>query len=634
MQSKRVDIQALRGAAVSFVLLDHAGIWPFRNGYLGVDVFFVISGYLITGIISRDMQAGDFNFGGFYARRARRILPAAYVTIVLTAIGAIWFVNPSEMRALGDQIAGAFTYTINFVLLAQSGYFDAAAAYKPLLHLWSLAVEEQFYIFFPLFLYVVPARRWLPAVAALTVVSLIACLVAAQNHHETAFYLLPTRAWELGLGGLGALLPEGTGRRIASVAFWPSVAALPMLAVWSTGLPHPGVDALLICVASLVIILANEERVAESLPSRVLGRIGDVSYSLYLVHWPIVVFLQSAYMGPVPLWLRLAALILSALLAVAMYFGVERPFLRTARLSPRLVAGGIAASALVASTPFVPAAVYGSTPDYAYLTRPNYGLDRACDSQTFKPAPPCLTSAHPEIMIWGDSYAMHVVTGIAEQVGSQGIVQATFSACPSLLGEAPEVKRLADPEGWARKCIAFNRSVLEYLTQTPSITTVVLASAYGPLAQGLQEMLSENPDGALVRRHPDAAYLIDKLGHTVQAVMQLGKKVLVIGPPPDTGDQATPCIERRTSGKIVFGPDPRCFVSKANVDANFVTLNLALDQVRDLYGAKVARIADALCFDGYCHGYLDGVLIYRGDGHLTYAGSSEVMRRLGIERYF
>ena len=155
MTDVRTDIQALRGIAVGVVLLDHFKIGPFHQGYLGVDIFFVISGFLITRILVREIDAGTFSFADFYSRRAKRILPAAYAVILLTSIASAWLLDSIEMASLTKQVWGAVTYTINFVLWSQVGYFDVSAGLKPLLHLWSLAVEEQFYILFPMLLVIV-----------------------------------------------------------------------------------------------------------------------------------------------------------------------------------------------------------------------------------------------------------------------------------------------------------------------------------------------------------------------------------------------------------------------------------------------------------------------------------------------
>lgn len=188
----RPDIQALRGYAVLLVVLYHSGFDALRSGFLGVDVFFVISGFLITGLIVRGLDAGTFSIGTFYLRRGKRLLPAAYVTLFVTALAAPFFLIPSQLAQFREQLVGAVSFTANIVLWHQSGYFDQAAVTKPLLHFWSLAVEEQYYFFMPLTLMFVPRRWRFRVVTGLTVASLVYCFFFAAP--SARFYLIFSRA--------------------------------------------------------------------------------------------------------------------------------------------------------------------------------------------------------------------------------------------------------------------------------------------------------------------------------------------------------------------------------------------------------------------------------------------------------
>ena len=210
------------------VLLYHAKLGV-RGGYLGVDVFFVISGFLMTGLVASGIERGDFTFVGFYFRRAKRLLPAAYATFFATALLAPVFLTWSSLIPFAKEMTGAVTFTANIVMWRQTGYFDGASALKPLLHVWSLSLEEQYYFLLPATLVFVPRRYWMKAASGLLVLSGVACAIATVRNPAAAFYWLPFRAWELGLGSLGALLvrrdPDRL-RRVARPLVWPAVLLL------------------------------------------------------------------------------------------------------------------------------------------------------------------------------------------------------------------------------------------------------------------------------------------------------------------------------------------------------------------------------------------------------------------------
>jgi peptidoglycan/LPS O-acetylase OafA/YrhL len=203
----RSDIQALRGYAVLLVILYHTNLGLVPLGFLGVDIFFVISGYLITGIIVRGLRAGTFGFQDFYLRRVRRPFPAAFVTLALTLIGSVFLLTSSAWHNFAPQLYGALFFTTNIVLWQQINYFKSAAELEPLLHMWSLAVEEQYYLVLPVVLSVVPQRLWRATIATITLGSLGGYIWLYPHSSGAAFYLLPTRAWEIGIGAIVTFMP-------------------------------------------------------------------------------------------------------------------------------------------------------------------------------------------------------------------------------------------------------------------------------------------------------------------------------------------------------------------------------------------------------------------------------------------
>ncbi|WP_243369664.1 acyltransferase family protein [Microvirga solisilvae] len=633
MMHFRGDIQALRGWAVALVVVEHAKIGLLPQGYLGVDVFFVISGFLITGILARSIEAGTFNFKDFYFRRARRILPAAYVTIVLTALAAIWFLTSVEINDFKAQVLGAVTFSINFVLWSQTDYFAVEADLKPLLHMWSLAIEEQYYILLPALMMLTPVRYWRAMMGSLFVVSLALCIVWARYDATGAFYMLPTRAWELAIGSLGAIYVKQAQKYapVWRVLYWPALATLIVLPAISVDLPHPGVPAIAVCLATLVILLARNESLAATLPGRALAKVGDISYSLYLVHWPIMVFTFAAYLGEPPLSVRVAVIALSGLCAVLMYLLIETPA-RTAFQKPSwpFATATLTASVFTVLVSVGASAYARSEIDFSKVRAANHGLNKACDysGKPFKPKEECQTSREPKILVWGDSFAMHLVPGIVSET-KQGLVQASFSTCAALLGLSRKRNDIANPERWARSCISFNQEVLKYLEATPSIETVVLGNQWRPIVNDSMQILSMGEKSKLVAHKAGIDLAVESFGKTVAAIKQLGKKVVVFGPPPSYGVDFSVCVERMMTNKVILGSsDCRLDRRKAfEVDAN---VNTFLDRIARGHSVIVVRMADVLCTEDKCETILDGISVYSDSVHLSHAGSIAVMKRLHI----
>jgi len=377
----RTDIQALRGLAVSLVLLYHADLGIFPAGFLGVDIFFVISGYLITDMVRKEVERGSFRFSEFYFRRAKRLLPAAYAVFLLTALAAPFILNAAELRDFTKQLIGSVTFTANMVLFMQAGYFAGAADLKPLLHVWSLSIEEQYYLLLPAFLAFVPRRYWIPGGLALLFSSLGLCLALLAIKPVATFYLLPMRGWEMGLGSIIAIMPGPFERAKPAVRllFWPALALLLLIPVVPTGMPHPGLDALLVCVATAVVILRRHPLLDSALPSRMLARVGDVSYSLYLAHWPPFAFLKNAAVAGATLAQNSLTLALGIVLGLLLYRFVELPT-RRLQLKPsrRLVMRGLATSAGLLCVPLLAASVPAAGPDYTRIRRANDGFAETC----------------------------------------------------------------------------------------------------------------------------------------------------------------------------------------------------------------------------------------------------------------
>ena len=635
----RADIQALRGFAVLLVLMYHAKL-GFPGGYLGVDVFFVISGYLVTGLIVAGIERDDFTFSNFYFRRAKRLLPAAYATFLATAIFAPIFLTSYSLLEFSKQMVGAVGYTANIVLFRQTGYFGGAADLKPFLHVWSLSLEEQYYFILPTSLVFVPRRHWLKLAAAAVVFSAAACAVATVRNPSAAFYWLPFRAWELGLGSLGVLIGQTQRHWLqarARALIWPAVLALVVIPMHPISGLHPGPDAAIVCIATFVIILSDVPSRWTNLPSRVLGSVGDFSYSLYLVHWPIFAFAANAWVGnavELPRGIRIGAVLLSLMLGYALYLYVETPVRRrTIRPSPRLLGGLVACSVILVAIPSVAARATADHVNYAEIRDWNFGLGLACRfDNKFNVVRQCETNTRPSILVWGDSYAMHLVTGITATVKDAGVLQATKSVCGPLLSVAPILKAAgtAYNRSWAERCISFNQSVIEYLRNDHTIEVVVLSS---PLLQYLDdskyETLRQEADGYRVAP-PTLNDAVAGLRRTVDTLRALGRKVVIVAPPPSTGFNIGLCLERRAQRRFRFGAAEDCSVDRSDYLSIRAPMLALLDTVARAGNVPVFRFDSFLCDSRRCITQLGKTFLYRDEGHLSRAGSKLIGERLSF----
>jgi peptidoglycan/LPS O-acetylase OafA/YrhL len=632
----RTDIQALRGLAVLMVILYHMRIGSVDAGYLGVDVFFVISGYLITTLVATGIEKGNFTLGSFYFRRAKRLLPAAYVTVLVTALLSPWFLDREELHDFALQVVGAITFTANIFLWQQTGYFDAPSDLKPLLHVWSLSLEEQYYMLLPATLLLLPKRLWLRAVLFAMVASLGLWVVGGSIKPVATFYLLPSRAWELLIGSAGALfvlrrsVEEIGSSFVVRNSFFACLILLLVLPMFPLASRFPGMGAVLICFATVVVILRHHDRLENARITKLLAWVGDFSYSLYLVHWPIVALLKNAWVGSdagLPLHLRFMALVLAFAAAYPLYRLVERPIHRAPfrYTGPLLIATIATSIALVSIAPVV-MRVTKPTIDFEDVRRSNKGLGEACDYATnFEHKPDCSSAGNARVLVWGDSYAMHLVPGLLQQKETGGVIQATRSVCGPVLGLGPE--RLTNPEvgpsydrAWAEHCIDFNESVLEFLRHDPSVKIVVMSS---PMTQFVDAdnwtHVFKSGDEFTVTV-PNLDTTTRAFRETADALRAAGKRVILIAPPPTAGVDIGACLERTLTGLITIGGFKGCVIP---MDAfhRRRTREIELVDSIEKAGIPVIRFADFLCEGATCRTYIDGTVIYRDQGHLTYDGA-------------
>ncbi|WP_293883994.1 acyltransferase family protein [Sphingomonas sp.] len=618
----RTDIQLLRALAIILVILHHARFPYLPAGFLGVDIFFVISGFLMTGLIDKALAEGRFTFASFYARRVRRLLPAAYATLIGTAILAPLLIDAAEYRGFVGQLAGSFTFVVNMVLWQQSGYFANAATLKPLLHMWSLSVEEQFYIVLPPLMLLCPARFRLALAAVLVMASAALCFMLVDISPSVTFYFLPTRAWELGMGAVIALALRGgvivpAPLRATRLLCCGLLAIVPFV---SGEGGHPGLPALLVCFATAVLMIPTGNRPFFNAWLKPLTLIGDRSYSLYLVHWPIFAFANQIFIRPVPAYVNALLLILCFIVAEAQYQFVEQRFRKLA-INPRSIALLVLVPIIVVGSSFALSRA-NALPD-TLARSPNTGLSPVCEYfHGFTAERICQTQDDPETMVWGDSFGMALTPGLAATL-PQGLVQATRSVCGPFLGISP-INDANFSRGRAETCLDFNNQVLDYLSRHPEIRTVVLTSALIQYSAGGDNkhwtVLVQTPAGP-VAREQSIGDVVQGLSHTVSAIRALGRKVVMFAPPPSIDFDTGRCLMRAEAGLFTIGASGDCRFTRSAYEAyRKPNLDLlAAFRARNL--VPIITLDQPLCGSGECLTRLDGTMLYADDAHLSSPGS-------------
>ena len=469
----RPDVDGLRAIAVLLVIADHMGT-RFTGGYIGVDIFFVISGYLISSLILSELAENRFSVVRFYERRVRRIFPALLVMLLVTTVLTYQLFVPSELVSYAQSLLGALFSCSNFVFWHESGYFAGASAVKPLLHTWSLAVEEQFYILFPLFLVLV--RRFFPhklklAIIGIALLSLVAAIFTVAHDPVAAFFFAPLRAWELLIGAIISqrYVPDIRGALARNVASAGGALLILIPAIrFDESTPFPGLAAIPPCLGAAFIIAAGET--GTSLVGRVLSWrpvvfIGLISYSLYLWHWPLLVFQRTnSLLDFPPGWslhkTELATFAIMIVIATLSWALIERPF-RTGRFRPErgnvfLVNGAaLAAIAIVGIVFIVARGLPNRFPPDAQKVAQYMNYDRTAPyregtcflnwSNRFSDlqVDQCLgqQSGKPTILIAGDSHAAQLWSGLAAAYPERDLLEVAVAGCVPTVND-PRQKNL------------------------------------------------------------------------------------------------------------------------------------------------------------------------------------------------
>jgi peptidoglycan/LPS O-acetylase OafA/YrhL len=640
----RADIDGLRAVAVIPVVLFHARLAGFTGGYVGVDVFFVISGYLITGILLDDLRADRFSILRFYERRIRRIFPALFVTLLVCLAAATATMLPRDLARLGRSVVAVTLFASNILFARQGGYFDGPLEEDPLLHTWSLAVEEQFYIVFPLYLFLL--WRFLRAGRAAVTLGVMALSFAVsvwqvQTTMTDAFFLAPARAWELLLGSCLAMgvVPA------APPTFAPILpgVGLAMIAwsvfAYTAATPFPGAAAALPCLGAALIIHAGGG--AGSWARRLLSWgplvfVGKISYSLYLIHWPILVLGAYCLIRPSPAETT-ALVLLASVLATASWHYVEGPFRgRGSNLTRRrLFAGG---ALVMAVTGALGAALYMGKglpgrirADVQQLAaastdRSKRALECSRGAADIAGREPCSvgsSDAHqPSFLVWGDSHALSlfdVVDRTAADAGQRGLFVAS-TGCPPLF----EVGQAQRPE-YDAPCLAVGRAVDGILASRPSVETVVLVSRWAIYARGERYGAESGPLVYIKDQKSTVASLGENrlvfergLQRTIDRVRARGKRVVIVAQVPEVGLDVPSTLARARMFGASLDLEPTLADYTRRQD--FVLRSFREAERQD--GVDVLYPHEYLCPGGRCRVTDAGGALYFDSNHLSVHGAS------------
>lgn len=644
----RADIDGLRAVAVLSVVLFHANIYGFSGGFVGVDVFFVISGYLITSIIQREFLEGQFSILKFYERRARRILPALLAMMAATLVAGWILLTPLDYDLMGQSILSALFFVSNMWFWQNSGgYFDGATDYLPMLHTWSLAVEEQFYIFFPLLLLLlhrIGHRSCLSTITLLVLGSLALAIWATPQMPSAAFYLLPTRIWELGVGSILAIgsfplkaariVREGIGvLGLAGVlvpvlaydghTIFPGLAAVPPV-LGAAALIWVGIDGRLVLASRLLSL-------------RPFVWIGLISYSLYLWHWPIMAFVRNwTFSVELDPSLQIATTLSSLAMGWVSWRLIEKPF------RVRVREGGLSQGQIFALSS-VGIACVGA---FAGLVALNGGMERQrfslgqvqllesfsrddsaeeCFGGSVSKSPCIFGDKNGEVkwVLWGDSHAKSLLPALDRVASEQGVglMFVASPACPPL----PGVMELY-PGSYFDECLTRRKTYLQWIEAADEIDTVFLAARWPMYIEGTRMPVEDRSETILydsrkgkptdADRSKNIEVIASSLTALRDGIRAQNKKLVLLGTAPEIPWDVAESLK----ALVLFGTPLPAPVNKSAVFERQARSDVLLAQVADLPGSFFIPLGAIFC-DPVCPTHADDAAFYRDNNHLTSAGA-------------
>jgi peptidoglycan/LPS O-acetylase OafA/YrhL len=632
----RPDIDGLRAIAVGSVVIFHAFPEWFKGGFIGVDIFFVISGFLISLIIFNNLEHDRFSILDFYIRRVKRIFPALMTVMVACAVAGGIILFADEYRQLGKHMLGGSTFISNILFWRESGYFDNSAETKPLLHLWSLAIEEQFYLFWPLLLAFVWKRKWgfLRIVGVIALLSFLINLYLIGHDQTAAFYSPFARFWELMVGGTLAYINLHRSDLNARAKEWQAWLGLILLVLGFVLLngerSFPGWWALLPCAGAFLLLSAGPGAWfnRKILASKPLVGIGLISYPLYLWHWPLLSFATIIAGQTAPQQWRLMAVLAAMLLAWGTFLFIERPLRHASGI--RIVwalllvntAVGLAGAVIYHNGGFPQRAInekldYLAHTDVFDGSRNSDGSCNRLNQLVPVSEEVCLSnSAQPQVLFVGDSHVMALHSAIFSRQLALPSIMVAGHACrvyPNLPYEPANLRR------WSNNCTEIARQAIAVGQRFPSIRTVVISGAYprGNLDEPSQYKVN---DHALSQREA----FMSGYGALIESFIGQGKQVVFVADVPFLKLDPHACVNR-----LGDGPIRECAYTRAEHDQIRKPYDAAVSELRQLHPkATVFDPVALFCSSAQCRSKINGAYLYNDDQHISLAASKYLLQSM------
>lgn len=633
----RTDINGLRAIAVLAVVFFHFNVKGFSGGFAGVDIFFVISGFLMTGIIFRKTDSGNFNLLGFYLSRAKRIVPAlAFLCLSVLLIGWILLL-PSEYQELGKHVAASISFLSNHIYLREAGYFDAYSHTKWLLHTWSLSVEWQFYIIFPLI--VLTIRKLFSTtitkclLAILTAASFALCVKLSSSSPDTAFYILPTRAWELLAGGLVFLFPAQIHERYRNFAtvvglclITASITLFDSTDVWPGWLS-------LIPVAGTALLIFSANQTSVIINNRIFASLGEASYSIYLWHWPIVVLI--GYYGLSDNLNVLTAGIVSSLFLGYLSLHIIETPARKLRLQTSQTAqlAGYALIVLLigagATSVFIKQGFESRVSNRVVVAdrerKNNNPASKSCFTATGVTSPKCIfgdTSKRVGVIVMGDSHSDSTVSAVVEAAGpDRPTLYLGYLSCLTI----PDMKLQNMPSNY--QCGDFvARQIAELRSSLPG-TPLIITNRTSVYIFGHNEYKDKTSGPLMYFNEPttlDNAYKEEFRKRYISSMCELSKHrpVYVTKPIPEMTVNV-PTTLARNEKKHANAPDITLPLEDYYHRNTFAIS--VMNEAAERCGIHLLDPVPALCDTKKCYGSINGVPLYMDDNHLSEFGNKKLI---------